>query len=740
MMRRSNTRRGGIRLAAVMICATAGAAADAQQERLSRPYFTEIRDRIPSYNLYGLPGLVDMPTAEMAPDATLGVTVSNFGNTTRGTLSFQVLPRVIGTFRYARLQDSNIPGNRDGDYFDRSFDLRVMLLDETTFLPALSVGLRDFVGTGLYAGEYVVATKEIVPGVRVTGGLGWGRLGTNNPIATVGTRPNTVNGALDPSVIGTGGEANFDTYFRGDAAPFGGVSWDIDDNWRLKVEYSSDDYTIEETRTTSFERNSSFNFGVDYTFDNGTQLSLYSLYGSEFGAQLSFPLNLKTAQISGGNDPAPLPVAPRPAAQINMLGWAESPELRASISEQLAEALIDQGIRLEGLSMTARTATARIDNLRYPVRSQAIGRTARTMTRILPSSISDFTIVLTQDGLPLSAVDIARGDLERFEFEAAQEMYPRVRFTDAVGRTPPVFDDVYPRFGWSLRPYLRYSAFDPDDPLRTEYGVRANGDVVLAPGLEMQGTLAYPLGGNIAGAADDTSTRLPSVRTSFPLFADTDGLRIDDLTLAYYARPAEDFYGRMTVGYLERMYAGVSAELLWKPVDSRLALGAEVNYVRLRDYDGGFGIQENATPEQLRASDAVGDGTFPELNGHVSAYYDLGYGFHTQLDVGRYLAGDYGATLTVAREFENGWRVGAFATQTDVSADEFGEGSFDKGITITIPFAVLGGRATQRTRTDTIRPITRDGGARVSVPGRLYGRVREAHDPEIAKSWGRFWR
>jgi hypothetical protein len=42
----------------------------------------------------------------------------------------------------------------------------------------------------------------------------------------------------------------------------------------------------------------------------------------------------------------------------------------------------------------------------------------------------------------------------------------------------------------------------------------------------------------------------------------------------------------------------------------------------------------------------------------------FGNGFLGQIDVGRYLAGDTGATITLDREFANGWKVGAFATFT----------------------------------------------------------------------------
>ena len=125
--------------------------------------------------------------------------------------------------------------------------------------------------------------------------------------------------------------------------------------------------------------------------------------------------------------------------------------------------------------------------------------------------------------------------------------------------------------------------------------------------------------------------------------------------------------------------------------------------------------------------------------GPVSAYYDFGNGYLGQLDVGRYLAGDVGATATLEREFDNGWRVGGFATLTDVSTEEFGEGAFDKGITRTIPLGWFTGTSTKRREDTTIRPIQRDGGQRLSVPGRLYNQVREADRDTLIAQGARFW-
>lgn len=126
--------------------------------------------------------------------------------------------------------------------------------------------------------------------------------------------------------------------------------------------------------------------------------------------------------------------------------------------------------------------------------------------------------------------------------------------------------------------------------------------------------------------------------------------------------------------------------------------------------------------------------------GHVSAYYDFGKGYNAQLDVGRYLAGDYGATISIDRQFANGWKIGAYATFTDVTSEDFGEGSFDKGIILTIPIAWASGQATRKTNQQVIRSLTRDGGAQLRVQGRLYDRVRDYHVESYSDSWGRYWR
>ena len=111
-----------------------------------------------------------------------------------------------------------------------------------------------------------------------------------------------------------------------------------------------------------------------------------------------------------------------------------------------------------------------------------------------------------------------------------------------------------------------------------------------------------------------------------------------------------------------------------------------------------------------------------------------------QIDVGQYLAKDKGGTFTFAREFGNGWRVGGYFTLTDVPFEDFGVGSFDKGIFLTIPLDWRHGQTSRATSQINIVPISRDGGARLNVKNRLYGLVKDAHKPALVREAARFWK
>lgn len=670
------------------------------------------------FGFSGSNGIIDVPTAEVAPDGELAVSYHRFGPTRRTTLTFQATPRLSASFRYSGTDDL-VEGY--GMYWDRSFDVSYLLMTEGDLRPAVAVGMRDFMGTGFFGSEYIVATKSIGERLRVTGGLGWGRLGSYNELFSIGDR--------EEGYRETGGTLNTGKWFQGPVAAFGGLTYQLTDKMTLLAEYSSDAYTQEVERGI-MAHNSPFNIGLNYKLGENLNLSAAYLYGDTVGIGVSGHINPKTPPVNGGLESAPLPVKLRPSRSADELGWSgrwiDDGTDEPGIREALASAFAKEGLTLEAMSLTETRTEVRFRNTRYPAGAEALGRASRIMSRAFPPSVETFVLTEVVNGMPVQSTVISRRSLEQLEFEPAGEMLAATSFADprAVPSDPMVrVDDAYPKLSWGLSPYLVASLFDPDSPVRADLGLRGEVSYEPLPGVVLDGVGLLRLTGNVADADvdDDDVNVLPAVRSNGALYSNR--FQLERLTANWYHHPVENIYTRLSFGYLERAFGGVSGEVLWKRPESRFALGAEINYVKQRDYEELFSFQD-----------------YDVVTGHVSGYYDFGNGFHGQLDAGRYLAGDWGATVSLDREFNNGWSVGAYATLTDVPFEDFGEGSFDKGIRLSIPMSWFLGTPTKQVRDVTLQSLARDGGARLNVNGRLYDELRNSQQPELEDRWGRFWR
>ena len=510
--------------------------------------------------------------------------------------------------------------------------------------------------------------------------------------------------------------------------------WQATPKLALMAEYSSDAYLTETgrepTRNTTpiLERSSDFSFGATYAVNDATRLGLAYLYGEEIGVNLSFSLNPKIYPQGGTLENAPPPVKVRPAPSAAPEAWAtdwtEEPRNFPILRAAVAKALADEGLALVALDLSGTRAVVSFVNPTYQHEPQALGRVARVLTRILPASIEVLELQPVVAGLPVTRMVVRRSDLERFEhapeggtaiFAASPLLAPEPIARDAL------LEEAHPRFTYGLGAYRRLSYFDPNSPVRGEIGLELGARYTFAPGLSVQGKIRQSLLGNLSEADNEPDEFLPEVRTDGPAYNRATDLALDTLTGSYHFVAAPDVFGRVTLGYFERMYGGASAELLWAPTGSRFALGAEVTYAKKREYEQKFGFQDYET-----------------VTGFVSGYAELGGGFTAQIDVGRYLAKDVGATLTVGREFTNGWKISAFATKTDITAEEFGPGSFDKGIVVEVPIAYFTGTMTRSKFSTTLRTFQRNGGARVDIDDRLYETVRDYRGQSFAPQWERF--
>ena len=674
------------------------------------------QDRGPSFNLYGNTGLIDLPTAEGQADGQLTWTYGLFGNTERGGINFQILPWVSGTVRYSNIDDFDEPGDTEAD---RSFDLRFQLAEEGRWTPALAVGFRDFLGDSPYGAEYLVATKTLVPGLKATAGLGWGRLATADGIDLGNDRP----GLTDPR-----GQVQTDTFFRGDAAVFGGVEWQTPvAGLSVKAEYSTDAYT-QESRFSDFERRSPWNLGLTYRPNDSVQLSGYYMYGDTVGFQISLTGNPNKPLTPQDLGAGPVPLNARSDDAPRGTDWAKSRENRDKLVSALQEVLASEGVRIEEARITGRMAHLYVVNGRTPREPKAIGRTARVMAVGLPASVETFRITLIDGDLPVTTVELKRSDLERQvdRPDASLKTWQTARLSDAAasleGDAVWRRDDL-PSFGWSLNPKIPFDLFDPDEPVRPDVSFRARANYQVTRGLSFSAEVSQWLIGTDEVDESTSDSTLPKVRSDARIYNSGRDPALSRLTGDYVFKLNPQTYGRVSAGYLERMFAGVSTEVLWKPTEQSWGLGAELNYARQRDFDDFFALQD-----------------YDIVTGHASVYWDTGYyGLEAQVDAGRYLAGDWGATFTLTRRFANGWEVSGYFTRTDVSFEEFGSGSFSKGVSISLPLRWGLPYESKSSASIDLGSISSDAGARLRVSGRLYERIKNSDADSLERNWGSFW-
>lgn len=824
---------------------TAGLAGFLVLVALSRPAFAQGQDDSGPTNIFGSRGLIGTPSARMAPDGELSVGASFLKNNQHYNLGFQILPWLEGSFRYSGLQNF-YPGYPV--YYDRAFGMKARLWDESGLLPAVAVGIEDIVGTGVYTGEYVVASKRL-GSVDTSLGIGWGRrAATNlvkNPISVV--IPSFGNRV---SFFGQAGQANFKAFFHGPKVGlFGGAVWHTPwDGLALSVEYDSDTYAQEKS-FGSFSSRSQVNFGVTYDVTSQVQTSLYWLYGTTVGGSFALRLDPTQPQYPQKIEPPPPPVTVRtdeqrqqalaallgkrdprnaqtarlfesrnnerngfvdalwrqggdyadirisqntlditvtdgissarceaaarllqgaraniirvrlhdaderhsvgcqvargvesvpvsaalltgaeidafalPVAQIQTIdaSAATGRRDRAKIERAIRKAITAQNLRVDAVSLGDGELLIYYSNFHYFSELDALERMTRVLSAEAPPDIERFRLIAVYSGVPQQEFDILRSPMERNYNQEDGNIFDR-----SVSITPPALsqpalaaaaDDNYPRFSWGLYPQFRQALFDPNQPFGVQFLGVAGAGLELAPGLSIGGTLEINLYDNF-DVSRTSDSALPHVRSDFIKYFTQGKTGIGSLAATYQFRLAPTVYASIRAGYLESMFAGGGGEILWRPEGARWALGADVYQVWQRDFDRLFGLQH-----------------YRQTTGHISLYYDSPwYDLNFQLRAGQYLAGDRGLTLQVTRRFSTGVEIGAFFTKTNVSAQQFGEGSFDKGIMIRIPLGWAAPIETQGQLAMDLRPVQRDGGQTLSGDAIMYEVTRATSEGELLR-------
>jgi hypothetical protein len=655
----------------------------------------------PTQSDWGGAGLWQTPTARMADEGEVAFTASRTSPYTRYNFTLQPLPWLEGVFRYVnignRLYGSpDLSGNQS--YKDKSIDAKARIWQESHWLPDVAVGIRDLGGTGLFSGEYAVASKRF--GAFDTSlGLGWGYLGSRgdfgNPFSIFSDKFDTRPGrGANP-----GGQFNSHSYFRGRTALFGGVSYQTP--WQplvLKLEYEGNNYKTNEPGGRQPQR-TPINFGAVYRVNHNIDVSVALERGSAVMAGITLHTNL--AESSGPPKLLDPPLPSRPTAPIT-----RTPE-QVDWSKLSGELRSNAGIEVSKVTRRGSELVVTGEQKQYFYSAKALGRTARVLDNQLGPGIDWYTVVDTQAGMPIVASSVHR---QRFDALLDNDIdLPALRRSVEQDTPLPQHEDVLYRatpkkFQGGLALNYSQSLGGPDAFVLYQVSADYDADYHFTPNLWLSGNFSANLLNNYGKFKYDAPSNLPRVRTYIREYLTSSRLTMPDFQLTTSRRLGEDLYGMAYAGMLETMYGGVGAELLYRPMGERWAIGADANWVRQRGFDQDFSFRH-----------------YSVATGQVTGYFDSGYHDITlALSVGRYLAGDWGTTIDVSREFHNGVRMGAYATFTNVSAQQYGEGSFDKGIYVSIPFDLILPSSHTSRATILWQPLLRDGGARLNKRYSLY--------------------
>jgi hypothetical protein len=838
---RSACRRWFLAAAASLICALQSA-----PHAWADSHILDNDPEVPLLSNYGGAGLLDTRSARFMPDGYFSTSALISQPDDRFALTFQALPWMELTFRYAinnAIKDTSF--SPPLALHDRSFDIKFRLSQETAAMPELAIGLQDFIGTGAYSGEYLVASKRFGD-LDFSAGLGWGRLGTGgaalpNPLGLLfhqfDTRP-TDSG-------GTGGTVSVTSFFRGkNVALFGGVQYLTPiRNLSVVLEYSSDRY-LAEKQSDGKDFSFPVNVGLNYRPWPGVDFGISWLHKNQLGVRADFFFNPEEDTSSQRSDPMPPFVARDPdavallrraratnpipgAAPLRFIDLTEpaitqtlnertlssatplatavpksipdaevasvtpkpipgfkfvdltQPEEKSALTAQLIPkeaplipqadepvrlmlaafvqpstdptntssfafseptseqqpedadndakgtmviALEAQSLEVEGIHIYGDRLSVIIDNEHYRRDTEAVARAARVLSAMAPARIAYFDITTFRKELLLTTVTLTRDQIDSLASEQSSpdNLWLSTIFKPASPNDWTEITHSYPRLdAHYLYPFFDQGYFDPNNPFYFRIGLAADATVTLFPGFAVEGAADGALIDTFNQITRGADSVLPHVRTDVAQYLKKGKYGFSDLQASYTFQPTPELYARLAAGYLEDMFAGVGGELLYRPFGERWALGLDIWDVRQRAFDRLFALH----PYQV-------------ITGQLTLYYDLPWhDVSLRIHAGRYLAGDYGATFEAVRRFDTGVEIGAWFTLTNVSAQRFGEGSFDKGIIIRIPLEWAGRYATQSVYDLELRSVQRDGGQRLNNVERLYDTTESSTYGAIMNQW-----
>ena len=614
------------------------------------------------YNNYGIVGTIHTPSARTFEEGVHGVTMYNGTPNQTITLSASPFNWLEASFFY-----TNVDGRPycyeiydvvcQQDFKDKGFNIKVRLKEQGV-LPAIAIGLNDFAGTGVYSSEYIVGSY----GINKTDfhfGIGFGLLDGSdlrfkNPFSYLSDNFNN----RPKLAANIGGDFQLSRYFSGEtASPFFGVSHALHKRLMLKAEYDS---SVRPGLVPFRIPENDFSLGLDYLITDNFSIGV----SYERGDYASFKFVYKN----------------NPVKSFQKSEYARGERRRGDNKyTQLINNLEANGIGVEKLTRSANAIGLQLTQVVHP--------NLRVVEEIIAQSARDAGI--TEDikkDIEIANL-LAVSEIDEAYRKNAQTIYQR-QTKNAV--------NSYTRL--RFRPFIA----SREEFFKGAVLVENDTEFVLRQNLFFNTNLKYSLADNF----DDLY--IPPVDT-FPAQVRSDvkeylnkikdgGVLIGRAQLDYHLTPFMNHHIMMSAGIFEDMFSGAGMEYLYFRPDTNYAFGVDIFKVRKRDYSWRFGHLDF-------------ENTLATAN-----FYYRNYGtipFDMRVSTGEYLAGDVGYTFELSRSFYNGVQFGVFATFTDVTYEQFGEGSFDKGLFFHIP--IFGNLIDY-----TWRPLTKDPGAKLNRKNTLH--------------------
>jgi hypothetical protein len=608
-----------------------------------------------SFNNHGSLGGVNIPSARFYNESSFGFKLYDGNPDQKFTMTSYPFDWLEASVFYTNIQGKPYPGYEFQDYKDKGFNFKVRILEESMYLPAIAIGVNDLAGTGFYSSEYVVGSYGI-DNLDIHFGLGWGNLNGESDFKNPLTIVSNKFGDRPSDLEGRGGQFQPSRYFSDkDVSVFFGASYILNDKFLAKFER---DTTLTPGLVGFEEPKGRLSFGIDYSVNDNFTVGLSSERGNGFSLKF----------IYKKNENAKPKYSYKPVEE----------DLDGNKYNSLIKNLENNGVGVNKIIQNGNKLGIELTQYRH--------QSLDIIEEILMSSKKDSQI--DQEILPnyrianLRAVENYDTDFEN----GSQTIYERRKVS-----------------GWSSSTRLNVRPFlaSREGFLKASVIVENDNEYIFSDELFFSSNLKYSIWDNFDDLVIPPVDTYPEqVRSDVKDYLRNfdNGVIIGRAQFDYHLTLSKNHHTQFTAGILEEMFSGYGLEYLYFDNSKNYAAGFELFEVHKRDYELRFGTLDYKT-----------------FTGHLNFYYrnyDI-IPFDAKISYGKYLAGDIGGTIQLSRSFQNGIEFGIFATFTDVSTEQFGEGSFDKGIFFNVPvFSDL--------VSYTWRPLTKDPGAKLLRKHNLY--------------------